>query len=71
MVDTDMQGEIRASGINPVSKIARETLLPVGVPAAAIAWLIRAVPAAWRGRDLDVREEEFQRAAGLDGMLSR
>ena len=37
--DTDMQVLIRASGINPVSKIPRENLTPVAHPAAAIVYL--------------------------------
>ncbi|MGH8116231.1 MAG: SDR family NAD(P)-dependent oxidoreductase, partial [Rhodanobacteraceae bacterium] len=37
--DTDMQVIIRASGVNPVSKIPRANLTPVAHPAAAIVYL--------------------------------
>ncbi|MBL4666608.1 MAG: SDR family oxidoreductase, partial [Sneathiella sp.] len=39
VVDTDMQMNIRASGINPVSEIPRSNLSPVSEPARALAWL--------------------------------
>ena len=39
VVDTGMQGEIRASGINPVSRLPREALAPASDPAHAIAFL--------------------------------
>ena len=37
VVDTDMQGIIRASGINPVSKLKRSDLAPAHAPARAMA----------------------------------
>jgi NAD(P)-dependent dehydrogenase (short-subunit alcohol dehydrogenase family) len=65
VVDTDMQGAIRASGINPVSKIPRENLAPASDPARGIVWLCGEAAADWAGRELDVRNEEFRRACGL------
>lgn len=65
VVDTDMQGKIRASGINRVSKLKREDLLPPGVPAAGITWLLRNAPADLSGQELDIRDEAFKaRIAG-------
>jgi NAD(P)-dependent dehydrogenase (short-subunit alcohol dehydrogenase family) len=65
VVDTDMQGAIRASGINPVSKIPRENLAPASDPARGIVWLCSDAAADWAGRELDVRAEDFRRACGL------
>jgi len=60
VVDTGMQSTIRASGINPVSQLKRETLLPPEVPAEAVAFLIRTRPADLNGAELDVRDANFQ-----------
>lgn len=59
VVDTGMQGEIRASGINPVSQLPRSTLVPPEVPAAGIAWLIAEAPADLSGQEVDIRDEAF------------
>lgn len=60
VVDTDMQGQIRASGINRVSRLKREDLLKPQVPAAGITWLLRNAPADLSGQELDIRDEAFQ-----------
>jgi NAD(P)-dependent dehydrogenase (short-subunit alcohol dehydrogenase family) len=65
VVDTDMQGAIRASGINPVSQLKREMLAPAAVPAYAIAWLCTPEADGMAGQELDVRHEDFRRACGL------
>jgi NAD(P)-dependent dehydrogenase (short-subunit alcohol dehydrogenase family) len=65
VVDTDMQVAIRASGINPVSQIPRENLAQAEDPALGIVWLCTKPAAALAGRELDVRAEDFRRAAGL------
>ena len=66
VVDTDMQGSIRASGINPVSQIPRANLAPPEEPAWAIAWLCTPEADAFAGQEVDVRHEPFRRAAGLE-----
>ena len=66
VVDTDMQGAIRASGINPVSQIPRGNLAPPEEPAWAIAWLCTHEADAFAGQEVDVRHESFRRAAGLE-----
>lgn len=65
VVDTGMQGEIRASGLNPVSRIPRADLAPAEDAARVIAWL--ATPAAdpWAGQEIDVRDPQIRAAAGL------
>ncbi|MFN4204213.1 MAG: SDR family NAD(P)-dependent oxidoreductase [Tabrizicola sp.] len=65
VVDTDMQGAIRASGINPVSKIPRADLAPPDQPARAIAWLCTAEADALAGQELDIRAPDFRALAGL------
>jgi NAD(P)-dependent dehydrogenase (short-subunit alcohol dehydrogenase family) len=64
-VDTDMQAEIRASGINPVSQLPRATLAPVQGPAQAIVWLCTPAADPFLGQDVDVRDPDFRRAAGI------
>jgi NAD(P)-dependent dehydrogenase (short-subunit alcohol dehydrogenase family) len=67
VVDTGMQGEIRASGINPVSRIPRAELAPAHEPGRAIAWLCTAAADAFAGQEIDIRNADLRRAAGLDG----
>jgi NAD(P)-dependent dehydrogenase (short-subunit alcohol dehydrogenase family) len=66
VVDTGMQGSIRASGINPVSKIPRENLAPVDVPAYGIAWLATIEADGFAGQEVDVRAPDFRAASGLE-----
>jgi NAD(P)-dependent dehydrogenase (short-subunit alcohol dehydrogenase family) len=66
VVDTGMQGSIRASGINPVSRIPRENLAPAEVPAYGIAWLATAEADPFAGKEVDVRTPEFRAASGLE-----
>ena len=65
VVDTDMQGAIRASGINPVSKLPRTSLAPPEEPARAIAWLCTPAADALAGQELDIRAPDLRAAAGL------
>ncbi|NNF90019.1 MAG: SDR family oxidoreductase [Boseongicola sp.] len=66
VVDTGMQGKIRASGINPVSKLARSDLSPSSEPGQAIAWLATDAADPMIGGELDIREAAFRKAAGLE-----
>jgi NAD(P)-dependent dehydrogenase (short-subunit alcohol dehydrogenase family) len=65
VVDTGMQAQIRASGINPVSQLPREALAPAEQPAEAIAFLCSAASDAYAGQEIDIRAEGFREAAGL------
>jgi NAD(P)-dependent dehydrogenase (short-subunit alcohol dehydrogenase family) len=65
VVDTDMQGAIRASGINPVSQLPRTSLAPASDPARVIAWLCTPAADALAGQELDIRTPELRAAAGL------
>ncbi len=65
VVDTDMQGTIRASGLNPVSKIPRGDLAPASDPARAVAWLCSPAADGLIGQELDIRMPDLRTAAGL------
>ena len=65
VVDTDMQGTIRASGINPVSQLPRNSLAPAAEPAQAIAWLCTPSADPLAGQELDVRDPDLRAAARL------
>jgi NAD(P)-dependent dehydrogenase (short-subunit alcohol dehydrogenase family) len=65
VVDTGMQAEIRASGINPVSRLPRESLAPADEPASAIVFLCSSAGAAFAGQEVDIRTPSFRDAVGL------
>jgi NAD(P)-dependent dehydrogenase (short-subunit alcohol dehydrogenase family) len=65
VVDTGMQGEIRASGINPVSQIPQGDLADPAEPGQAIAWLCTAAANAYCGQEVDIRDPAFRQASGL------
>lgn len=54
LLDTDMQAEIRASGLGPPSRLPRSALADVAGAARAIAWLVRTAPADLSGTEIDV-----------------
>jgi NAD(P)-dependent dehydrogenase (short-subunit alcohol dehydrogenase family) len=68
VVDTDMQAEIRASGINPVSRLPRSSLAPADEPAAAIVYLSSVTSDGLAGQEIDIRTAEFRKAAGLPAL---
>lgn len=59
MVDTDMQAEIRASGLGPVSRIARGRLGDPAGAARAVAWLLRAAPEDLSGTEIELDSAEL------------
>lgn len=63
--DTDMQVTIRASGINPISKIPREQLTPVAHPARGIAYLCTQEADDLAGQEVALRDEAFRHRIGL------
>lgn len=65
VVDTAMQGVIRASGINPVSQLPRASLAPADQPGQALAWLCTAAADPLIGQELDIRDPALRAAAGL------
>lgn len=63
--DTDMQGLIRASGVNPVSRIRKSDLIPVEEPAMAIAYLCGAEADDLAGRELELNEPALRQRIGI------
>jgi len=59
-VDTAMQARIRASGINDISRLPRNTLAPAEHPAACVAWLCATRPGDLAGRDLSINDTALQ-----------
>jgi NAD(P)-dependent dehydrogenase (short-subunit alcohol dehydrogenase family) len=62
--DTAMQAKIRASGLNPISQIPQDKLVPTVVPASVMAYLCGADPVATEVL-LDVRQEVFTKMMDL------
>ena len=63
--DTDMQGIIRASGVNPISKLKRSDLVPVHEPAVAIAYLCSAAADDLAGTEMSLNEPGLRRRIGI------
>lgn len=57
--DTDMQGVIRVSGLNPISQIPKDKLVSPAVTASCIAWLCAHFATLPADPLLDVRQEVF------------
>jgi NAD(P)-dependent dehydrogenase (short-subunit alcohol dehydrogenase family) len=68
VVDTDMQADIRASGINAVSRLPRGSLAPAEEPATAIVYLSAAASDGLAGQEIDIRTAEFRKAAALPAL---
>ncbi len=64
-VATEMQREIKASGINPVSQLAWEDHIPPEWPAQTLLWMCTAAADEYLGGDVSLREEGVRRAVGL------
>ncbi len=58
--DTDMQGEIRTAGLNPISRIARADLVAPEVTASIMAWLCGPGARALTEVMVDVRDDHFR-----------
>lgn len=64
-VATEMQREIKASGLNPVSKLDWEDHIPADWPARALAWMCGPEADAHLGEELSLRDEGLRRKIGL------
>ena len=64
-VATQMQREIKASGINPVSQLDWSDHIPPEWPAAALLWMCTPEADAYLGDDVSLREEDIRRKVGL------
>lgn len=64
-VATQMQREIKASGINPVSQLDWEVHIPADWPAKTLLWMCGAEADAWLGDEISLRDEEIRKKVGL------
>ena len=64
-VATEMQREIRASGINPVSQLDWEVHIPPEWVARTLLWMCGAEADAWLGAEVSLRDEEIRQKVGL------
>lgn len=65
-VSTDMQVQIKASGINPVSQLDPGAHIPPEWVARAIVWLVGAEADPYRGGDFSLKTKQGREAVGLD-----
>lgn len=64
-VATEMQREIAASGINPVSQIPWEDHIPADWPARALVWMAGPAGAGYAGQEISLRDEAIRATLGL------
>jgi len=69
-VATDMQEQIRESGINGVSKMQWSDHIPASDVAQAIAWLTQDEATQYDGRDFSLKTPEGRQEAGLSPKLT-
>lgn len=64
-VATEMQREIKASGVNPVSQLDWSDHIPADWPARALMWMCGPEADAHLGEELSLRDEGLRRQIGL------
>ncbi|MEL6520136.1 MAG: SDR family oxidoreductase [Pseudomonadota bacterium] len=64
-VATEMQREIKSSGINPVSRLNWEDHIPPEWPAQALVWMCGPNADAHIGREISLRDESIRAQIGL------
>jgi NAD(P)-dependent dehydrogenase (short-subunit alcohol dehydrogenase family) len=64
-VATQMQREIKASGINPVSELAWEVHVPADWPAKTLLWMCSPEADALCGEEISLRDEGIRAQVGL------
>lgn len=65
-VATEMQREIKASGINEVSQLDWSAHIPPEWPARALVWMCGTDADGYLGQELALRDEELRREIGLE-----
>ncbi|MEO9299761.1 SDR family oxidoreductase [Devosia alba] len=58
--NTEMQGVIRSSGLNPVSQIPKENLVAPAIPASVMVWLCGDEARGIAELTVDVRDDRFR-----------
>ncbi|WP_370231210.1 SDR family oxidoreductase [Cognatishimia sp.] len=64
-VATQMQRDIKASGINPVSQLNWEDHVPAEWPAKTLLWMCGAEADAFLGAEVSLRDEDIRAKVGL------
>lgn len=64
-VATEMQRQIKASGVNPVSELDWEDHIPADWAGRAVAWLCSDEASEFSGVDVSLRDETIRRRVGL------
>lgn len=64
-VATQMQREIKASGINPVSQLDWSDHIPPEWPAQTLVWMCGPAADGFLGNDISLRDEGIRRQVGL------
>ncbi|KAG1713779.1 putative oxidoreductase [Nymphon striatum] len=64
-VATDMQRDIKASGVNPVSQLAWSDHIPPEWPARTLVWMCSPEADAYLGTDISLREDDIRKKVGL------
>jgi NAD(P)-dependent dehydrogenase (short-subunit alcohol dehydrogenase family) len=64
-VATQMQREIKASGINPISQLDWSVHIPPEWPARTLLWMCSAQADAYLGTDISLREDAIRAKVGL------
>ena len=64
-VATQMQREIKASGINPVSQLDWSDHIPPEWPAKCLLWMCSSEADDWLGDEISLRDEDIRRKVGL------
>ena len=64
-VATQMQRDIKASGINPVSQLEWSDHIPADWPAKALLWMCSADADDWIGQEISLRDPDIRKRVGL------
>ncbi len=64
-VATDMQHQIKDSGLNPVSKLDWSDHIPPEWPAKALLWMCGPDSDAYLGEEISLRDEDIRKKVGL------
>lgn len=64
-VATQMQRDIKASGINPVSDLNWDDHVPADWPARVLMWMCSADAEEFLGQEISLREDDIRQRAGL------
>jgi len=64
-VATQMQREIKGSGINPVSQLDWSAHIPADWPARTLLWMCGAEADPFLGTEISLRDEDIRKRVGL------